>query len=140
MLRAFSTVPNRNRTFILLAASVLLALAAVWVGIDDNPPGLLLAFLSATSLVLAFVHPWRSAQPFRRLIYASGIAFIVFGILHNVFDALASLDGGSGLADGLLIGASIVCFFIAILLCPPALLVGAVGAVTMSMRNKGKKV
>jgi uncharacterized membrane protein YccC len=57
MIAAFSTPRNRIKTFILLAICGLLAIAAAAVGIDDNPPGILLAFLAATAFVLAFVHP-----------------------------------------------------------------------------------
>jgi len=136
MLEAFSTPRNRNRTFILLGISAVLVTAAAIVGISDNPPGLILTYLSAITLVVAFVHPWKASQQFRRLLYASGLGFIVFVILHNVFDALAAAAGASGLVGDLLEIAGAAFFVVATLLCPPGLLVGAVGAVVMSMRER----
>lgn len=136
MLKAFSTLHNRYRTFILFAICGLLAFAATNVGISDNPPGLLLAFLSASALIIAFVHPWRASKHFLRLIYASGLGFIVFAVLYNVFVGLASEVGVSGLWHDLLNGAGVVFFLVAILLCPPGLLVGAIGAIVMSRRER----
>ena len=136
MLEIFSTPRNRNQTFILFAICGVLAAAATAVGISDNPPGLLLAFLSAITFVVAFVHPWRTSKQFLRLIYASGLGFIVSAVLHNVFEGIASMAGVSGLVHDLLGGAGVAFFLVAILLCPPGLLVGAVGAVVMFRRKR----
>ena len=136
MIEALSTPRNRIRTLILLATCGLAAIAAAAAGIDDNPPGILLAFLAATAFVLAFVHPWRTSRQFRRLLYASALGFVVFGLLHIVFEAIAFNLGGSGLVPDLLNVAGAVCFLIAVLVCPPGLLVGAVGAVVMAIRNR----
>ena len=136
MIDALSTPQNRSRAFILFAVCGVLAIAAIAVGIDDNPPGVLLAYLSATAFVLAFVHPWRTSKQFRRLIYASILGFVVFGILSNVFEGIASNLAGSGLVNSLLNGAGAACFLVAALLCPPGLLVGAVGAVILYFRER----
>ena len=136
MIDALSTPRNRIWTLILVVISGLLAIAAVAVGIDDNPPGILLAFLAATAFVLAFVHPWRTSRQFRRLLYTSALGFVVFGLLHIVCEAIASNGGGLGLVQDLLNGAGAVFFLIAVLVCPPGMLVGAVGAVVMSIRNR----
>ena len=64
MINAFSTLGNRGKTFVLLVICGLLAIAATIVGINDNLPGILLAFLAAVAFVLAFAHPWRSARKF----------------------------------------------------------------------------
>jgi hypothetical protein len=120
----------------LFAVCGLLAIAARAIGIDDNPPGLLLAFLSASAFVLAFVHPWRTSKQFRYLIYASVLGFIVFALLHNVFDFFASKSGGSNIVSGLLNGTSTAFFIVATLLCPPGLLVGVIGAVVMYISER----
>lgn len=121
---------------VLLAICGMLAFAAVAVGVDDNPPGLLLAILSAVTFTIAFVHPWRASANFRRLMYASGIGFLACGILHNVFEAVATGAVSSGLAHDLMSGAGVVFFLVAILLCPPAFLVSAIGAIVMSRRAR----
>lgn len=71
-----------------------------------------------------------------RLLYVSILGFVVFGLLHNVFEAIASYLGGSGLLNGLLNDIGGFLFLVAVLVCPPGLLVGAVGAVVMSIRNR----
>jgi hypothetical protein len=136
MLDAFSTPRNRNRTFIFLGIGAVFAVAAAAAGIDDNPRGLLMAYLSAISFVVAFVHPWKASQHFRRLLYASVLGFVVFGVLHNVFEALASTAGAASLGRDLLDGAGAAFFIVATLLCPPGFLVGAVGAIVMSIQER----
>lgn len=135
MIDALSTPHNRIRTLILLVTCGLSAIAAAAVGIDDNPPGILLAFLAVTAFVLAFVHPWRTSRQFRRLLYASALGFVVFGLLHIVFDVIATNLGGSGLVHDLL-SAGAALFLIAVLFCPSGLLVSAVGGVVMAIRNR----
>jgi hypothetical protein len=136
MIQAFSTSHNRNRTLILFAVCGVLAIAAKAIGISDNPPGLLLAFLSASAFVLVFVHPWRTSKQFRYLIYASVLGFIVFVFLHNVFDFVASKSGGAGIVPGLLGITSAAFFIVATLLCPATFIVGAVGSVAMFIRSR----
>ena len=60
----FETLSNAQwrRTLLLLVICGELAAAAGAVGIDDNPAGLSLAYLSAIALVLAFAHPWRASS------------------------------------------------------------------------------
>jgi hypothetical protein len=136
MIEALSTPRNRIWTFFLLVICGLSAIAAAMVGIDDNPPGILLAFIAAIAFILAFVHPWRTSRQFRRLLYTSVLGFVVFGLLSNVFEAITWKLGGSGLVHDLLNAAGSACILIAVLVCPPGLLVGAVGAVVMFIRNR----
>jgi hypothetical protein len=135
MLKAFATRRDRRRTYILLEVCGVLALIAFYVGIDDNPPGLVMAFLSAAAFATAFAHPWRSSRKFRRLMYASGAGLVAFAVLHNVFHAMASVPDLPRLAEQVFTGASVVSFLIAILLCPPFFVVGAVGAVVTALRG-----
>ena len=76
MTSAFSTPHNRTITLILLAICGLLAITAAVVGIDDNLPGILQAFLAATAFVLAFVHPWRTTKKFMCFLLASVFGFV----------------------------------------------------------------
>ena len=133
MLEAFSIPRNRNRTLILLTVCGALGVAAGAVGISDNLPGVLLAFLSACAFVVAVVHPWKASKQFRRVLYASALGFLGFVVLHNVLEAVAS--NVDGFVHDLLGGASAVVFVAATLLCPAGVLVGAVGAVVMSRRE-----
>jgi hypothetical protein len=136
MLEALSTPLNRHRAYLFAALCGALAVVSGVIGINDNLPGLLSAYLSAVALLLAFTHPWRTSKQFRRLFYLAGLSFVVFGVLHNVFDALSTRAASPGPVQGLLNGAGIVFFFVAVLLCPAGLLVGGLGAVITSWRGR----
>jgi hypothetical protein len=136
MLEALSNPRNRTLTFVFLAICCASATVAIIVGISDNPPGIFLAFGAATAFVLAFVHPWRTAKKFRLLLYASVLSFVILGILHNVFEGVASTIEGAGALQILLQGLGVTAFLIAVLICPPAILVGVVGSIVMFIRNR----
>jgi hypothetical protein len=135
MLKAFSTPRDKRRTVILLAACAVLATAAAWLGIDDSPPGLALAYLSAAALATAFAHPWRTPRPYRRLLYVSGFGLLASVVLHNVLYAVASVPDLPGLAQSVFTAGSVAFFFIGVLLCPPFIVVGVFGAVVTSLRR-----
>ncbi|MBU1699544.1 MAG: hypothetical protein KJ970_13430 [Candidatus Eisenbacteria bacterium] len=135
MLEAFSTPHNRTLTFVFLAICCASVVAAGVVGISDNLPGILLAFGGAAALILAFVHPWRTARQFRLLLLVSVISFVVLAVLHNVFEAVAGMTEIVGAIKILLQGLSIAAFLLAVLVCPPAIMVSAVGSIVMAPRN-----
>ena len=135
MLDAFSKPQNRKWTSILLGFAALLGIAAAVIGIDDNLPGILFAFLGITAFVLAFAHPWRTSRQSLRLFLASILGLVVFGGLMIVCDLIGSKIEASGVTRLLLnIGSTL--FLILALICPSGLLVGAVGAVVMAIRNR----
>jgi hypothetical protein len=68
MLTAFATPKHRRVTLIFLAVFCLAVIATLAIGLDGNTPALVLAFVAATALVLAFVHPWRRARQFKHLL------------------------------------------------------------------------
>jgi len=121
---------------IFLAVCGAAAIAAGVVGISDNPPGIFLAFLAATSFLLAFVHPWRTAKQFRFFLYASALGFVIFAILHNLCDVLASRLAAAGAFHVVLEGISVAAFLLAVLVCPPAIVVGSVGSIVMFIRHR----
>ena len=137
MSAAFSTPGNRNKTIILLAICGLLAIAAATVGIDDNPPGILLAFLSATTFVLAFVHPWRTAKKFMILLLASVLGFVLYIILNIILDTTAQDPATAGGLQDLLQSPVVNAISIIIaMICTAAFIVGAVGSVAMFIRDR----
>ena len=136
MIAAFSTPHNRTKTSILLAVCGLLAIAAATVGIDDNLPGVLLAFLAATAFVLAFVHPWRTAKKFMFLALASVLGFVLYIALNIVLDTAVQDPATAGALQDLLQSPVAAALSIIIaMLCSAAFIVGAVGSVAMFMRN-----
>ena len=137
MAGAFSIPHNRKTTLILLAICGLLAIAAVLVGIDDNPPGVLLAFLAAIAFVIAFVHPWRTAKKFMFLLLASVLGFALYIVLNIVLDTAAQNPATVGALQALLQSPVVDAFSIIIaMICSAAFIVGAVGSVAMFIRNR----
>jgi hypothetical protein len=136
MIDALSTPKNRIWSLIFLIICGLSAITATGVGIDDNLPGILLAYLAATAFVLTFVHPWKTSRQFKRLLYTSILGFVVCGLLHNAFEAIASNLDGSGVVPTLLNGAGAAFFIIATLVCPAGLLVGLIGIVVTTIKNR----
>ncbi len=137
MTGSFPTSNNRRMTLILLAICGLLAIAAVAMGIDDNPPGVLLAFLAATAFVLAFVHPWRTARKFMFLLLASVLGFILFIILSIISDSIVQNPASSDTLKKLIespVNEALSIIFA--MLCPAALIIGAVGSVVMFISNR----
>jgi len=137
MMATSSTPGNRNKLFILLAICGLLAIAAAAVGIDDNPLGILLAFLSATAFVLAFVHPWRTAKKYMFLFLASILGFILFTILSITLDTAVQNPATTSALQDFLNGPVVNALnVIIIMICAAAFIVGAVGSVAMAIRNR----
>jgi glucan phosphoethanolaminetransferase (alkaline phosphatase superfamily) len=133
---AFSQ-PNRVKSFILLAICGVLAIAAVAVGIDDNPPGILMAFLAAIAFVLAFVHPWRSARRFTFLLLASVLGFVLFAALNISSDLIIQNPATSAALRNLIESPANETLTVTFaMLLPAAFLVGAIGAVAMLLRNR----
>jgi uncharacterized membrane protein (UPF0136 family) len=137
MIAAFSTPHKGTITLILLAVCGLLAIAAATVGIDDNLPGVLLAFLAATAFVLAFVHPWRTAKKFMFLLLVSVLGFVLYIILNIILDTAVQDPATAGALQDLLQSPTVNAFSIIIaMICSAAFIVGAVGAVAMFIRNR----
>jgi uncharacterized membrane protein YdcZ (DUF606 family) len=127
--------PVLRRRLIFLGCAVVMLANAVLVGIADNPPGLLLAFASSILVVLALTIGWRHPRRHFYLFVGSALAFAVTAILHNVFEAAASVAGAPWLkAAGEVIGVAF--FFIAIFLCPAGMVVGAVGGIASMLRRR----
>lgn len=107
----------------LILSGIVSVILALIIGIDDNPPGIVLCFAGMAAIVFAFVHHWNKSKNYVILLVSSIIGFVVFAVLHNVLEAVGME----------IIGA--VFFIIAILICPPALLIGLIGALVKSGRK-----
>jgi uncharacterized membrane protein len=136
MIDAFSTPHNRIKKLALLVACGLSAIASAVVGIDDNPPGVLLALLAAIAFVLAFTHPWRTTRKFMLLLLASVLGFVLFIISNIILDSIAQNPATSGGLQTLIQSPAINALnLIFAMICQGAFIVGAVGSVAMLIRN-----
>jgi len=140
MIDAFSTRSNRIKTLILLVTCCLSAIASTVVGIDENPPGILLALIAAVTFILAFSHPWRTARKFMFLLLAAVLGFVLFIIVSIVSDSIvqnpASSDALQNLIESPVNEALSIIFA---MLCSAAFLVGVAGAVVMFIRSRSQK-
>ncbi len=130
---------NLRVSLLLVAICCGCLIAAFIVGISGNLPGLVLCFLAAISIVLAFVHSWRRIKYFVILLSASLVGFFVFVILHNVLYALGQMAADINILAHLLDFFHAVFFLIAILLCPAGFLIGAIGSIVIMITNSKKK-
>lgn len=135
MLEAFSP-RHRRLTVALLAVCGLAAIAAAAVGISDNLPGILGAYLAAGAFVLAWAHPWRTERQFARLAWGSLIAFAVFLGLSALLEVAANQWIAAGAARALVQGLVAVSFLLGVILCPAAFLVGAIAGIGLGIRDR----
>ena len=93
----------------------------------------MLVYLAVSAWIVAFAHRWRRVKGFLILLAASLVGFPLSVVLHNVFYALAEVASdvaGLSQALGFL---EVVFFLIALLVCPPGVLIGAVGSVVLAL-------
>ena len=119
---------KQKNTYVYLTISIILIIAALIVGIDDNPPGIVLCFIGSILFILAFTYSWKKAKPFLLLIVFSLVGFVISVILQNVLEAI----GGEGTLLG---GIGVVFFLIAIFICPAGFLVGIGGSIIKSFKK-----
>lgn len=126
---------KKHSMALFLAGAGVAVAAAFLVGISDNPPGILLLYGATASLILAFVHSWRSSKRFLILTLASIAGFPLAVFLHNAFEAIAGMAAGM-ILPGILNFLGVVFFLVAVFACPAGLLIGGVGALATIRRAK----
>ena len=66
------------------------------------------------------------------------LGLFIFGILHNLLHGLQEIAGDIIVLSQLLIFISVSSFLIALIVCPPGILIGAVGSIVYYF--KGRKM
>jgi hypothetical protein len=131
-----TTNPRGRRTTLgLLLATVVLTAAAFFVGISDNPPGIALLYAAGLTLVLALAHRWRKPRAFGILLVASILGFFLTAVIHNFAEVGAERIAHIPLLSWPLAAIGVAGFFMAIIICPMGVVVGAVGAIVTALRN-----
>jgi len=130
---------NRKKTVILLSISIVLIIFALIIGIDDNPPGVFLIYFGFITLILVFIHHWRDSKKFLILFVSSIFGAIIFGVLHNLFDGLQKMMGDIIILSQILVFLSVISFMIALLVCPPGILIGIVGSLVFYFKGRKNK-
>ncbi len=114
-----------------------MAIVAVALGIDDNPPGVLTSFLAAISFVLAFSHHWRTTKQFGVLLLASVVGFVLFIILNMISDSITqNPEAPIGLQNLIQSPAYEALSLIFAMICPAAFVVGAGGLIAGFIRSR----
>lgn len=121
---------KQKKTIIFLSLSLISLAAALIVTVDDNPPGVILSFVSGFLFVLAFSYNFQKVNSYLLLFIGSIVGFILSVIFHNLFEALGK---GTFLEA---VGAFF--FIVALFLCPPGIIIGIVGTIIKSIKNKNK--
>jgi hypothetical protein len=125
--RIFADRPSRRITLSLLAAGAVALAVAFLIGIDENLLGLLLLLAGSVLLILAYIYRWQEVKKFKYLTFLSIPGFFVSVILHNVCEALANSKLEAGIFKSIFIGLSVAFFFVAIIVCPAAVVAGLMG-------------
>ncbi len=134
--KLFGTAKSRKISLIFIATGILLMIAANIVGIADNLPGIILAFISICAIVLAFVHHWTKLRKFLVLLIGSVLGFPIFAVLHNLFHGLAIMAKDIIVVKQILEILDVSSFLIAIFICPVGIIVGAIGCIVLVIKNK----
>ncbi|MBT8396091.1 MAG: hypothetical protein HKO65_03800 [Gemmatimonadetes bacterium] len=124
----------KSTVYFLLAAGIL-TLAASLVGISDSPPGIALLYGAGLMSVLAVVHRWKQPKRFGILFLGSVAAFFIMVIVHNFAEVGADRISHLPALAVVLSGLSVVGFVIAVIVCPMAGVVGALGWVATAGRQ-----
>jgi len=121
---------KQKQTYIYLLLSVLAIAAAMIVSIPDNPPGIILSFIGSILFALAFTYSWKKPKPYVILLVSSLIDFVLFAVLHNVFEAI-----GKGTFWEII---GVFFFLLAIFLCPAGIIIGIAGSIVTAIKIEKK--
>lgn len=84
---------------------------------------------------MALAHHWREPRRSFLLLGLSFLGFVIFAVLHNVFYAIGescSVSWVTSLMEALHAGS----FLVAVLSCPPGILVGLIGYFVAGFRTR----
>ena len=127
---------KRKISFTLLVIGCISIILAFSIGISDNPPGILLCYLGIISLILIFSHHWSETKKFNILLLCSIIGFPVSVVLHNLLYGLGKMFAANPLLSQMFESLHVSFFIIAILICPPGILIGAAGSLVLHIQKK----
>ena len=135
-MNQFKRWSNEHLGRIILIVLAALALGmALLVGVSDNVSGLVLVHLACGLLIVAFVCTWREPQPFLKMLVASLISVPVFVVLHNLAYAVTQTTADMPLISGFFEFLGAICFIIAVVIAPTAVIISAIGAIITAIQN-----
>jgi hypothetical protein len=130
--------PHRTATVVLITLAAALAAAAAAAGIDENPPGAVLAALSGAALVTALAHHWRAPRRFLAFAAVCLGAVVALGAVGIGIDISVTSHYVRGPAASVLESAGSALVLAIAFVGVPAVLVGLVGGLTTWLLGRRK--
>jgi hypothetical protein len=140
LLKPYGIRRNLIISILLLLTGTVLIVVASLIGISDHLPGIILLFLGILMLTLAIVHHWRKSKSYQTMLIVSAIGFPVSAILHNLFGAAGNYFQGTPLFSQILNGLGVAFFFIAVAICPVAIIIGITGLIVFTTKEQNRKM
>jgi len=117
---------HRWWTISIFLFSVALLVTSVIVGINDNPPGIVMFLTGIILLFFALLHPWRKVKNYLIL---SGVCVGILVLEYLGINLLDRLGKTEYISEGVAMG-------VAFVFCLPGFLVGIIGALICAVRKK----
>ncbi len=136
IIEILKTQINRPRTLPLLGSGLTLIVLALIIGINDNPPGVGLAYLGLILVAFSCTHHWREASRFGTLFAVAVISFPVLVLLHNIFETINENVGPIIVITQLFQGISVISFVGAVMVVPAAGMVGLLAGLFYLIKSK----
>jgi hypothetical protein len=119
---------TRDRaTQALTGGGLFAVVAGLLLGINDNPPGILLLYVGLLSSAFALLLRWERANRGRLFFLLGLVGFPVMVVLHNAGEAVAGTTGLPTLLVWLMQAIAVLSFFLAVLIAPVLMLSGLIG-------------
>ncbi len=119
---------KQRQTYIYLLLSLISMVAAIIVSIQDNPPGIILAYIGSVLFIIAFTYNWKKPKPYYILLISSVFGFVLFAVLHNVFEVIGKETFWESIGGFF--------FLFAIFLCPAGIIIGITGSIITAIKNE----
>jgi len=119
----------------LLGLGLGLGIVAVILGVSDNPPGIILLFISLICLAGAWVWNLPAPKDYWLILLISLAAFPIGVILHNLFYGLATLVSAIPLLLGVMEFLHVFFFLVAVVAVGPTALVALIGGIISSWQG-----
>jgi len=134
MWNNFLALVKRKKEISALALIFLVFFTAAIVAVTSDRiiTGIVLSYLSAAVLVLAFTGDWQEAKQFFILLVASVVLFVVMLFIYVSFF-------GAGSATGIMEFFRMVLFCLIVFLCPVCWVTGAAGGVMVFVQKRRKR-
>jgi hypothetical protein len=134
MVRSPSTI-KKDR--VLLSLIVLLGISIIGAILEGtgSMSGIGLIYLSGTILGVILTRRWRKARNYLVLLIASIGGFFISILLYNIVHGLFQHWWGVDFWGKTITGDEFLFFSIAVFICPVAFIIGAVGSITLAIKN-----